>query len=198
MKMAVELKEMENAGSSEKKKRETSLVKKLMFQELEKEFAASEMTFFSRFNRLSVQDMSELRRNLEKMSRRTVMVKHSFAKKILEKGKFAEAARFLEGSILVTLGAQEPQLVSKTLVEFVKGHENFELKGMIFDGKVYEGSLIKELAKLPSRKELLTQVAIRMKSPIAGFVMVLGSLIRSLAIALNEIHKKRIQESPQA
>ena len=80
----------------------------------------------------------------------------------------------------------------------MKGHENFELKGVILDRKVYEGSFIKELAKLPSRKELLTQVAIRMKSPIARLVMTLGSLTRSLAVALNEIYKKRIQEGPQA
>lgn len=179
-------------------KREPSLVKRLLFQELEKEFTASEAAFFSRFDRLNVQDLSELRRSLEKISRRTLMVKHALAKKILEKIELAEATRFLEGSILVTLGAQEPQLVSKTLVEFVKGHENFELKGLILEGKVYEGSFIKELAKLPSRKGLLTQVAIRMKFPLARFVMTLGELTRSLVVALNEIHKKRAQEVPQA
>lgn len=178
--------------------KEVSLVKRLMLEELEKEFASSETTFFSRFERLTVQDLSELRRSLEKMSKRTVMVKHSLARKVLEKTKFRDAARFLEGFVLVTLGSQDPQAVSKTLVGFVKGHENFELKGMILDGEVYEGSLIRELARLPSRKELLTLVAIRMKSPIARLAMTLGNLTRSLAVALNEIYKKKIQEAPQA
>ena len=165
-------------------------------EELEKEFSASPNAFFSRFDRLTVADMNELRRNLEKVSRRTLLVKHSLAKKILEKTQLANAAKFLDGSILVTLGAKEPQLVSKTLVDFTKGRENVELKGMILDGKVYEGNFIKELAKLPSRKELLTQVAVRMKSPIAAFAMTLSALIQSFVIALNEIHKKRSEVSP--
>ena len=126
------------------------------------------------------------------------MVKHALAKKVLEKAQLSEASRFLEGSVLVTLGSEEPQRISKTLVEFVKTHENFELKGLILDRQVYEASFIKELARLPSRKELLTQVAVRMKSPLARLAMTLGSLTRSLAVALNEIYKKRAQESPQA
>lgn len=170
---------------------EISLGKKLMLQELEKEFSSSESAFFSRSDRLNVQEMSELRRGLEKISRRTLMVKHTLAKKILEKIQFAGAIPFLEGSVLVTLGAQEPQRVSKTLVEFGKAHENFELKGMILEGRVYEGNFIKELAKLPSRKELLTLVAVQMKSPIARLAATLGSLTRSLAVVLNEIYKKR-------
>lgn len=168
-----------------------------MFQELEKEFTSNTSAFFSRFDRLNVQDMSELRRNLEKVSRRTLVVRHALAKKILEKTSLAGATRFLEGSVLVTLGVEEPQLASKALVEFVKSHENVEIKGLIFDGKIYEGSFVKELAKLPSRKELLTMTAIRMKSPIIYFVLTLRNLMQSFVSVLNEIQKKRAQEAPQ-
>lgn len=178
-------------------KKEHSLGKRLMFQELEKEFSNAENAFFSRFDRLNVADMNELRRSLEKVARKTFMVKHSLAKKILGSRKLTGADRFLDGSILVTLGAKEPQLASKTLVDFIKGHENVQLKGMILDGQIYESSFIKELAKLPSRKELLTQTAIRMNSPIQGFVMTLSGLIQSFARVLNEVQKKRAQEGSQ-
>jgi large subunit ribosomal protein L10 len=95
----------------------------------------------------------------------------------------------------VTLGGKEPQLVSKTLVEFAKGRDNVELRGMILDGKAFEGNFIKELAKLPSRKELLTAVAIRMKSPITALVMTLNGLLQSFVVVLNEIQKKKAQEA---
>jgi large subunit ribosomal protein L10 len=176
---------------TEKGKREVSLAKKLMLGEIEREFDSSSSAFFSRFNKLPVQDMNELRRTLEKFSRRTLLTKHTLTKKVLEKLNLLEASKFLEGSVLVTLGVQEPQTVSKALVEFLKGHENFTLLGMVLDGKIYEANFIKELAKLPSRKELLTQVAIRMKSPISGFVLTLGGLLRSFVTVLNEIQKKK-------
>ena len=183
--------------AQEKKKEKVSLTKKLLFEEIDKELSSSENLFFSRFDRLTVADMSELRRNLEKVSKRTMVVKHSLAKKILEKLKASEASRFLEGSVLVTLGAKEPQLASKTLVDFVKTHESVELKGMILDGKIYDGSFVKELAKLPSRKDLLTAVAVQMKSPIRRFAMTLNSVLQSFVSVLNEVRKKKEQKGTQ-
>lgn len=181
--------------SSKKKKREhVSLAKQLMLEEIEKEFHFGESVFFSRFDRLNVQDMSELRRNLQRVSRRTLVAKHTLLKKALEKIKASDAGRFLEGSVLVTLSGEEPQLVSKTLVEFMKGRENLELKGMILDGKVYEGKWIKELAKIPSRKELLGALAVRMQSPITQLAIAFKGILRSLAVVLNEVQKKKSQE----
>ena len=184
---------MGKESSAGGKKDRISLGKKLLLEEIEREFSSSENTFFSRFDRLSVADMSELRRNLEKVSKRTLVMKHSLAKKVLEKNKVADAVRFLEGSVLVTLGAKEPQLASKTLVDFVKGHENLQLKGMILDGKVYDSSFIRELAKLPSRKELLTLAVTWMKFPIARLAMTLGGVLQSFVSVLNEVQKKKAQ-----
>lgn len=172
-------------------KTKVSLGKQLILGELEKSLAQSEHVFFSRFDRLSVADISELRRNLEKVSRRTLLVKHTLAKKALKKLELSEAARFLEGSILVTLGEGEPQAISRTLVEFVKGHENVELKGLVLDGKIYEANSIKELAKLPPRHELLTRVATGMKAPIANFTLTLAALLRSLVTVLEEVRKQK-------
>ena len=194
--MVAVAKQPQKTNAGKEKGPKVTILKRLMLEEIEREFSASSTTFFSRFDRLTVSDMSELRRNLEKVSKRTLVAKHTLTKKVLEKLNLAEAATFLEGSILVTLGAKEPQAASKTLVEFVKGHESLELKGMILDGKIYGAHFIKELAKLPSRKELLTQVAIRMKSPISGLVLTLGGILRSFVTVLNEIQKKKAQAQP--
>lgn len=180
------------------KKKEVTLSKRLIFEEIEREFAGSENAFFSKFNKLNVSDMSELRRNLEKVSKRTFVVKHTLAKKILERSKLNDAIHFLEGSILITLGAKEPQVASKALVDFVKSHENMQLKGMILEGKVYEANFVKQLAQLPSRQQLLTQVAVAFNSPIARFALTLNSLIQSFVIALNEIQKKKANAAPPA
>jgi len=193
--MLAELGEMAKEKSSEEKKCGISLIKKLLLDEIDREFSSKETAFFSRFDRLNVADMSELRRNLEKVSRRTLVLKHSFAKKVFEKIQMKEAERFLDGSVLVTLGAKEPQTASKTLVEFAKGHESLQLKGMIFDGKVYDANYVKELAKLPSRKDLLTMVVTRMKSPIANLAMTLNGILRSLVSVLSEVQKKKAQET---
>ncbi len=126
-----------------------------------------------------------------------MVVKHSLAKKILERSNLSGAVPFLDGSTLVTLGAKEPQVASKALVDFIKTHESVQIKGMILEGKVYEAAFVKELARLPSRKELLTRVAVGLNFPIARFALTLNSIIQSFVIALSEIGKKKASEAPQ-
>lgn len=188
---------MEKTQPQKKQKDSVSYEKQLILRETEKEFHSSPNAFFSRFERLTVQDMSELRRSLEKVSKRTLVVKHAMARKIFGGLKLEEASRFLEGSVLVTFGEGEPQLVSKTLVDYAKAHGNLKLNGAILEGKLYDSDFLKALARLPSRIELLTAVAIQLKSPVTRLAMTLGGLLQSLVIALNEVQKKKGRE-PQA
>ena len=174
-----------------------SIVKELMMKELEQEFKASSFAFFSNFDALSVLDMSDYRRALEKVSKRSMVVKHAMAKKIFSDTKTAEAENFLKGQLLVTFGSKEPQVICKALMDFAKTHDKLVPAGMIMDSKVYGADFVKQLAKLPSRQELLTQVVVRVKSPISGFVMTLGQIVRGFVVALNEI-KKQKEARPQA
>lgn len=185
--MVAVMEAMEKSARKEK----TSLTKRLLYEEIEREITASPNLFFSRFDRLTVADMSKLRRNLEKVSRRTMVVKHTLAKKILEKVKVPDAMRFLEGSVFLTLGVKEPQAASKILVEFVKSHESVQLKGLVLEGKVYDGNFIQELARLPSRNELLTLLAVQMQSPITRFARTLNAVLQSFVSVLDEVRKKK-------
>ena len=174
-----------------------SLVKEMMMKELEQEFKANTCAFFSSFDALSVADISDYRRALGKVSKRSMEVKHAMAKKTFSASKTLEAGKFLKGQILVTFGSKEPQVISKTLMDFAKTHEKLVPAGVIMDSKVYDAEFVKQLAKLPSRQELLTQVVVRVKSPISGFVMTLGQIMRGFVVALNEIQKQKGAQ-PQA
>ena len=69
--------------------------------------------------------------------------------------------------------------------------KKFTPTGVIFENKVCSQEFIKQLSLLPSRQELLTQVVVRVKSPISGFVMTLGQVVRGLVQVLSEVKKKR-------
>ena len=168
-----------------------SIEKELMLREVVREFENSPYTFFSNFQGLSVSDLSDARRSLEKVARRSLVVKHSIARKIFEKFNFGDAEKFLSGSVVVTFGEKDPQDISKKIVDFSKNNKNWKSAGVIFEGQIHGDEFVKELAKLPSRNELLTQLVLRVKSPMAGIVNVLGALTRNFVIALSEIKKKK-------
>ena len=173
-----------------------SAIKEIMLNEIKKEFEENTYAFISSFDGLTVSDMSELRRNLSKSAKRSIVVKHTLAKRVFGDMKWQDAEKFLKGQVLVTVGSEEPQAVSKVIVDFAKTNKKLAPVGVVFENKVYDTSYVKSLAQLPSRQELLTQVVVRIKSPITGLVMTLGQLVRGLVVALNEVKKKKEATAP--
>ncbi|MBU9889079.1 MAG: 50S ribosomal protein L10 [Candidatus Omnitrophica bacterium] len=168
-----------------------SYEKELMFNEVVKEFEKSPYAFISNLQGVSVLDISDARRNLEKVARRSLMVKHAMARKIFAKFNVSGAEKFLNGSVVITFGDKDPQDISRKLVECAKNNAKWVPAGVIFEGQIHGESFIQQLAKLPSRKELLTQLVLRMNAPINGFVNVLGALTRNLVVVLEEVRKKK-------
>jgi large subunit ribosomal protein L10 len=172
-----------------------SLAKELMLKEIMQEFDANNCAFISTFETLSVADISDYRRQTEKFAKRSMVMKHTLAKKAFESKKLMDAEKLLKTQVLVTFGTKDPQAISKAIVDFAKTHDKLIPAGMIMDNRVYGQEYVKQLAKLPSRHELLTQVAVRVKSPISGFVLTLNQLVKGIVVALNEVKKKKELQS---
>jgi large subunit ribosomal protein L10 len=174
-----------------------SFVKELMLKEVRQQFEANPYMVFANFQGLPVADLAELRRTLEKVSSRSMLVKHSFAKKVFAELNYAEADQFMDHHFFVAFAQKDPQNLSKAILQFAKTNNKLVPRGMVFEKKVYGPDFVKALATLPSRKELLTQVVIRIKSPITGLVLTLNALRRGLVVAINEVRKKK-ESAPAA
>jgi len=174
-----------------------SMVKEMMLKEIRENFEANPYTFISNFEGLTVADIVELRGSLEKSTKRSLVIKHTLVKKIFKERSYTEAEKFLNGSVLFTFCEKDPQMASKALMDFAKGNQKLVPAGVIFEGKIYDQAFVEQLSKLLSRQELLTQVVVRIKSPISGLVMTLGQVMRGVVVALNAIKQKK-ETAPQA
>ena len=167
-----------------------SIAKELMLEELIKTLESKNYIFFARHQGLSANDFGELRRKLEKVADRTMIAKNSIARLAFKQiGVTSDIDGLVKGSILLTVAQKDPHLVSKVLVDFAKGRESFQVDGGYLEGNVCSSQYLKSLAELPSREVLLASVAGNLNAPIGGFVNILGQLIRSLAVALDQIQK---------
>ena len=166
--------------------------RQIMLTELKECLKGSPYIFISCVKGLKVAEVSELRRNLESKVQRSLLVKNSLLRLTLKETNASdEAKNLVDGQVLAVFANKEPQDVSKVLVDYVKKNEKFVLRGAILDGTTVNVNYVKQLAGLPSRQELLTKVVCGMNAPIAGFVLTLGALIRSLAIVLSRVSEKK-------
>jgi large subunit ribosomal protein L10 len=89
----------------------------------------------------------------------------------------------------------------KVALEVAKRYKQYEIKGGLLEGQVVQASEAAGIAALPSREELLARLAFVLKAPIQKLASDLRMIIARLAIALDEVRKRKEAEAampPQA
>src|SRR5690606_7539936 len=98
----------------------------------------------------------------------------------------------LSGPTGVVIAGDSPVESAKALTEFAKTHENRPVfKVGVVDRSVVEASQFDRLSKLPSRDELLAQLAGALQAPLAAFVGVLEAKLQETAGLLEALRAKK-------
>jgi large subunit ribosomal protein L10 len=153
--------------------------KEEMIKDLEKAIKGSESVVFVNFHGIKVGDETILRRELRnqgvdyKVSRKTLL-KRALSKKA--EGETPE----LSGEVAIA-SSVDKTASPREIYNFQKTHKGIlDILGGIFEGKFVSKEKMMEIATIPSREVLLSKIAFLLKSPI-----------RALAIAVNEVAKKK-------
>jgi len=146
----------------------------------------------------SVADLESLRKNLKRSSSDYMVVKNSILKVVFDKLKLAEESSKIEGGMGLSFSGQDIISTCKALSVFATSHDKFKIKGAIIDGKSMPADRVKVLASLPAKEVLLAQIVGGIKSPITGFVSVLGGVLRKFVYVVDAIKSTKESGSPAA
>ena len=83
---------------------------------------------------------------------------------------------YLEGPSAVAISTEDATAPARVLCKFSKTADALEVKGGIVEGIAYDADGIKEVAKIPSREELLSKLLGSIQSPITNFARVMNQL----------------------
>ena len=140
------------------------------------------------FRGMTVKEITILRRELLKLEGELHVVKNRLLLKAVS-GKPDELAKLCEGPVVALFGKGDPFGLLRILFEFVKQNEKPMVKGGVLEKEFFGSAALAQIAKLPSREVLLSQVASGILSPLSQFAYVLNGLIQKLVILLSEIQK---------
>ena len=166
-----------------------------LVSELEDRFRRQRVSIFANLRGISVAKLSQFRRELKKIGAEFKVAKKTLLKRALEAVGPAFSGRIepekLEGEIGVIFGYEDQAAPAKAAAKFAKENETFRLLKGILGEKILEAKDVLALAKLPSRGELLAELARSFQAPIQGLVNVLHGSIRNLVVVLNQIKDKK-------
>jgi len=148
--------------------------------------------FFTDFSGLTVEQATELRRELRKSGVQYRVVKNTLIRKALEHVTgYDKAFDRIVGPTGVAFAFDDPVAPAKVIQKFSEKHKKLSLKVCVIDKQVYDGSKLDELAKLPSRKELMASILGSVNAPLAGVPNVVNAVLRDLVSVIGEIEKKK-------
>ena len=125
---------------------------------------------------LTVEQDTQLRRQLREAGVSYKVYKNTMMKRAFEGTDFAELDKLLDGPSALALAEDDVTAPARVLVKFAKTADKLEIKGAVIEGEYYDIKGVEELAKIPSREELLGRLFGSWKSPISNIARVLNQI----------------------
>lgn len=148
--------------------------------------------FFTDFSGLTVEQATELRREFRKSGIEYKVVKNTLIQKALESVTgYDKVYDRLVGPTGVAFAFDDPVAPAKIIQKFIEKHNKLSLKACVLEKQVYDGSKLNELAKLPSRKDMMAGIVGSIQAPLAGVPQVVYAVLRDLVSVIGEIEKKK-------
>ncbi|MCD4761064.1 50S ribosomal protein L10 [bacterium] len=165
--------------------------KKEILQSLKDKIAKSKSVVFSSDNGLNVKISEELRKELKNSNAEYLVTKKTLLKLATKDLGESEIVNDLSGSVALTLSYEDEVSGAKVLNKYAKANESLELGGGILEGEFILADMVKRLASIASREQLLAQLVGSLKSPITGMVGVLNGVQRNFVGVLSAIKDQK-------
>lgn len=165
--------------------------KQLLVQEMIEQLGQAKGAVLTDYKGISVNKLTDLRRQLRKNGVEFKVVKNTLAKRAADELGIEALHSHLEGPTAIAFSLEDPVAPAKAISNFIKINKMLEIKAGLVEGKVISMAGVQALADLPPREVLIAQVVGAMAAPISGFVNVLQGPIRKLTYALEAIRKQQ-------
>ncbi len=170
--------------------------KETIVAKVAQKFSRAKGIYLADFTGLTVEQANELRREFRKSGVDYQVVKNTLVKKALENASgFDKMVDKLKGPTAIAFCYEDPISPAKIIRKFIEKHEKPTVKMCVVENQVYEGSRLNELAKLPTRPELISSILGSIQAPIAGVIGAVQAVARDLVNVLHAIEEKKKESS---
>lgn len=165
--------------------------KKELVARLATQLAEAQISILVDYKGLDVQKITELRYQLSQTGSQMEVVKNTLLNLASQNTDAALLKDFFKGPSAIVTSSSDPVSPAKILIDFAKDNDKLEIKAGAFGGKLLGSEQIKDLAKMPSREELLGRLVYTLNAVPTSFVNVLAGVPRGFVNVLNGIKEQK-------
>jgi len=158
----------------------TKQQKNEIIQKLGEELEKQKSIVFIDFQGLKVKDLFSFRKQLKKAGANLRVAKKTLLQKAFVAKNINVDLKKLSGEIAAVFAIDDLVLAAKAVFQFSKTNEHVKILGGYFDKQMHTSEIVKEIANLPSKEQLLGRLVGTIASPLSGFMNVLQGNIKGL------------------
>lgn len=178
-------------------------------EEIKDRFSNTEVVVLTDYQGLNVSEINELRRRFRQAEVGYTVYKNRLMKIVADEMGITGLNDYLKGPTAIATSI-DPASPAKVILDFIDEFEKLEVKAGIVGNRVIDAEKVKDLAKLPSKEELIAKAlgglqapiaslvnVLHRSSPLMGFMNVLNGTVRNLGYVLQAIidQKKETAEA---
>ncbi len=163
--------------------------KERVVEELGQIFESSGVVVVAHYEGLTVAEMQDLRARARANQSSVRVAKNRLAKIALEGKPCAGIADLLTGMTVLTY-SEDPVAAAKVVEDFAKENKKFEVLGGAMGTSVLDRAGVEAVSKMPSREELIAQIASCIGAPASNIAGAIGAPASNIAGILSTIEEK--------
>lgn len=149
--------------------------KEAVIKEVSDLAANAQTLVMAEYRGITVADMTELRKNARSQGVTLSVLKNTLARRAVAGSSFESAAEHMVGPLIYGF-SEDAVAAAKVVADFAKTNKNLVIRCGVYNGKALDENAVKELANIPSKEVLLSQLCGLFMSPVARTARVLAAL----------------------
>lgn len=130
---------------------------------------------------LTVKEIQALRGSIREAGASMKVYKNTLMHIALKDSELPTLDDILSGPSAFVFAGADVAAAAKAVKEFAKTNQNLEIKGGLMEGKAVTAAEVEAIASLPSREELLAQIAGAISGVARGLAVALNGVPRGMA-----------------
>ena len=150
--------------------------------ELKESFSKAQDYIFTDYRGLTVEQITNLRKQLRAKDVEYKVVRNTFAKIAFEQLSTPNVSGYISGPTAVAISPRDSNEVAKIFYDFAKEAPALKIKGSLISNTIYDAAQTEAFSKLPGRLELISML-----------MSVINGPARNLAAALNDVPARLVR-----
>ena len=140
---------------------------------------------------LKVSEFEALRRKIRELNANVRVIKNRLAIKYFEKGKMEVGRELFNGPVAVAYSNEKFIETAKVLIDFEKESKKIKVRSGFIERQLVNEKQIGEVAKLPGKAQLMTQILLSLAMPLRKFGSALSAPMTGMLVLLKNLKEKK-------